>query len=74
MNDSSSGKQWEVSLGPEPSVHVHYATASPQVISDGFEGLARELREIADQLEAIARRVNPKCSSYQVPALIVASL
>jgi hypothetical protein len=28
------------------------------VISDGFRGLARELREVADQLEAIARRVN----------------
>jgi hypothetical protein len=30
------------------------------VISDGFKGLARELREVADQLEAIARRVYRK--------------
>lgn len=58
MNNPSSEKKWEVTLGPEPLVHVHYATASPEVISDGFKGLARELREVADQLEAIAGRVN----------------
>jgi hypothetical protein len=58
MNDDGSEKKWEVTLGPEPLVHVHYATASPAVISDGFKGLARELREVADQLDAIARRVH----------------
>ena len=58
MNNGSSEKKWEVSLGPESLVHVHYATASPEVISDGFNGLARELREVANQLEAIARRVH----------------
>jgi hypothetical protein len=30
-------------------------TASPEVISDGFKGLARELRDVADQIEALAR-------------------
>ena len=58
MNGGNAEKKWEVTFGPEPLVHVHYATASPEVISDGFKGLARELREVADQLEAIARRVN----------------
>ena len=37
MNDDSSEKKWEVTLGPEPLVHVHYATASPALISDGVE-------------------------------------
>ena len=46
MDDSHSGKKWEVSLGPESLVHVHYTTASTEVISDGFEGLARELRDV----------------------------
>lgn len=55
MNDSDCGRKWEVSLGPEALVHVHYMTASPEVISDGFEGLARELRDVADQIEALAR-------------------
>jgi hypothetical protein len=55
MNDSRSEKKWEVSLGPEALVHVHYTTASSEVISNGFRGLARELREVADQIEAIAR-------------------
>lgn len=55
MDDSHSGKKWEVSLGPESLVHVHYTTASTEVISDGFQGLARELREVADQIEALAR-------------------
>ena len=57
MNGGNAGKKWEVTLGPEPLVHVHYATASPEVISDGFEGLARELGDVADQLDAIARRI-----------------
>ena len=58
MNDATPEKKWEVTLGPEPLVHVHYATASAQVISDGFKGLARELRELADQLDAIARQAD----------------
>jgi hypothetical protein len=58
MSGGSAEKKWEVTLGPESLVHVHYATASAEVISDGFKGLARELGEVADQLDAIARRVN----------------
>jgi hypothetical protein len=54
MNDGYSGRKWEVTLSPEALIHVHYKTASPEVINDGFKGLARELRELADQIEAIA--------------------
>ena len=56
MNDGRFGKKWEVTLGPEALIHVHYETASPEVMNEGFKGLARELREVADQLEAISRR------------------
>lgn len=54
MNDGYSGKKWEVTLNPGAVIHVHYETASTAVINDGFKGLARELREVADQIEAIA--------------------
>jgi peroxiredoxin (alkyl hydroperoxide reductase subunit C) len=54
MNDGYWEKKWEVTLSPEALIHVHYETASPEVINDGFKGLARELREVADQIEAIA--------------------
>jgi len=50
------GKKWEVTLCPETLIHVHYETASKEVINDGFKGLARELREVADQIEAIGTK------------------
>jgi hypothetical protein len=53
MKNSVSGKKWEVTLGQGALVHVHYETASTEVIHNGFKGLARELREVADQIEAI---------------------
>ena len=40
---------WSRSIGT-----LHYETASTEVINDGFKGLARELREVADEIEAIA--------------------
>lgn len=46
-----------MTLSPEALIHVHYETASPEVINDGFQGLARELREVADQIEAIAPQI-----------------
>jgi hypothetical protein len=60
MNPGSLEKRWEVTLGPEPLIHVHYATASQEVMSNGFKGLAQELREVADQLEAVAYAVEQK--------------
>jgi len=53
MKDGISEKKWEVTIGQVALVHVHYETASTEVINDGFKGLARELREVADQIEAI---------------------
>ena len=54
MKDSVSEKKWEVTIGQGALVHVHYKTASTEVINDGFKGLARELREVADEIEALA--------------------
>ena len=54
MKQSVAGKKWEVTLGQGALVHVHYETASTEVINEGFKGLARELREVADEIEAIA--------------------
>jgi hypothetical protein len=66
MDDNHSGKKWEVSLGPEALVHVHYSTASPEVISEGFQGLARELRDVADQIEALARTTSDSLSCVRL--------
>lgn len=54
MRDTNAEKKWQVTIGPEALIHVHYETASTEVINNGFKGLARELREVADQIEAIA--------------------
>jgi hypothetical protein len=54
MKDGVSGEKWEVTLAQGAQVHVHYDTASTEVINDGFKGLARELRRVADEIEAIA--------------------
>jgi hypothetical protein len=53
MKDGISEKKWEVTIGQGALVHVRYETASTEVINDGSNGLARELREVADQIEAI---------------------
>jgi hypothetical protein len=47
-------------------VHVHYSTASPEVISEGFQGLARELRDVADQIEALARTTSDSLSCVRL--------
>jgi hypothetical protein len=57
MNHSYAEKRWEVTLSSEALIHVHYETASSEVINNGFKGLARELREVADQIEAIAPKI-----------------
>ncbi|HEY7217419.1 MAG TPA: hypothetical protein VH985_03430 [Candidatus Binatia bacterium] len=47
MKETPADKKWEITLGQGVVVHVHYETASPEVIDNGFYGLARELREVA---------------------------
>lgn len=54
MSESPSVKKWEVTLCPTATLHVHYETGSPEVFQEGFRGLARELREVAAELDAIA--------------------
>jgi hypothetical protein len=51
MKNREPGKRWEVTIGQASVVHVHYETATAEVIEYGFKGLARELREVADQLQ-----------------------
>ncbi|MBI4522929.1 MAG: hypothetical protein HY695_03845 [Deltaproteobacteria bacterium] len=46
-------KRWEINVCQTGRLHVHYETGSLQVLKEGFLGLARELRAVADQLEAL---------------------
>lgn len=47
-------KRWEISVCPMGMVHVHYKTGSLDILKEGFLGLAREIRDVADQLEALS--------------------
>jgi hypothetical protein len=67
MKDSVSAKKWEVTLGQGALVHVHYETASTEVINHGFKALARELREVADQIEAIVPTIDGKHNGLTIP-------
>ena len=42
MNDTNSKKRWQVTLSPQALIHVHFETASTEVINNGFRGLARD--------------------------------
>ena len=47
--------RWEISLCPTEMVHVHYEIPVSDALEDGFFGLARDLRNLADQLENMSR-------------------
>ena len=70
MKDSVSAKKWEVTLGQGALVHVHYETASTDVVNDGFKGLARELREVADEIEALAPQQATNLKTSTIPPLL----
>jgi hypothetical protein len=60
VHKMEKAKRWEIALCEEAMVHVHYETGSPEIFKEGLIGLARELREVADQIEAIAANKTPK--------------
>jgi hypothetical protein len=43
-------KRWELTLSPMGMVHLHYETLLSNVLQEGIGGLARELRQVADEL------------------------
>ena len=54
MNESPKIKRWELSLSPLGMVHLHYETLLSNVLQDGMGGLARELHQLADELNRLA--------------------
>ena len=52
---------------------MHYETASTEVINDGFKGLARELREVADEIEAIAPQARQQPTTLSIPPFSASS-
>jgi hypothetical protein len=44
-------KRWQIAVCDRGTVHVHYGTGSLHISQVDFLGLARELKEIAAQLE-----------------------
>lgn len=56
---------WEITLCQAGTVRVHYETGSLHILKEGFLGLARELRDVADQIEA---RAIKSCSNDSLPS------
>ncbi|MBI4490492.1 MAG: hypothetical protein HY694_15520 [Deltaproteobacteria bacterium] len=53
VKDNATAKRWEVAVCEKGTVHVHYGTGSLHILEEDFLGLAREIQEIAEQLEAL---------------------
>jgi hypothetical protein len=53
MKENPKIKRWELSLSPMGMVHLHYETLLSNVLQDGLGGLARELRQVADELNRL---------------------
>jgi hypothetical protein len=54
MKENPKIKRWELSLSPMGMVHLHYETLLSNVLQDGMGGLARELHQLADELNHLA--------------------
>jgi hypothetical protein len=53
MKENPKIKRWELSLSPMGMVHLHYETLLSNVLQDGMGGLARELHQLADELNRL---------------------
>jgi hypothetical protein len=46
-------KRWELTLSPVGTVHLHYETLLSSILQEGIGGLARELHQLADELNRL---------------------
>lgn len=46
-------KRWELTLSPMGMVHLHYETLLSSILQEGIGGLARELHQLADELNGL---------------------
>jgi hypothetical protein len=53
MKENLKIKRWELSLSPMGMVHLHYETLLSNVLQDGMGGLARELHQLAAELNRL---------------------
>jgi len=44
-------KRWEIAICGRGTVHIHYGTGSLHVLAEDFHLLARDMQEVAVQLE-----------------------
>jgi hypothetical protein len=50
MMENPKIKRWELTLSPMGMVHLHYETSISSILQEGIAGLARELHQLADEL------------------------
>jgi hypothetical protein len=53
MKENPMIKRWELSLSPMGMVHLHYETLLSNLLQDGMGALARELHQLADELNRL---------------------
>jgi hypothetical protein len=68
---------WEITLCPMGNIRIHYQAAFGNVIENGLQGLAHELRQLADHLAmldsnatAAASTNNPNRANALQPAVL----
>ena len=43
-------KRWEIAVCERGTVHIHYGSGSLHVLTEDFEGLAKDLLKVAEML------------------------
>jgi hypothetical protein len=64
MKDGISEKKWEVTIGQGAVVHVHYETASTEVINDGFKGWHGNFARLPTRSKRSSRRPSSKHDNF----------
>jgi hypothetical protein len=44
-------RRWEIAICERGTVHVHYGTGSLHILAEDFHRLARDIQEVAVQME-----------------------
>jgi hypothetical protein len=48
-------RRWEIAVCERRTVHIHYGTGSLHILEEDFPEMAREILEVAEQFEILAR-------------------
>jgi hypothetical protein len=49
--EMGKARRWEIAICERGTVHVHYGTGSLHILAEDFHRLARDIQEVAVQME-----------------------